>query len=767
MSQPLYDPTIERDACGIGLVADARGRASRELVDRALAGLAAVSHRGAWAADGVTGDGAGVLLPLHPSLTGIDGAGLAMCFLREPWLRGIVEEACRAEGLEPFGWRDVPIDVAALGSTATASMPRIAQLVLAPCAEPDAELRAHRARRRAERVDGVYVASLSFRTVTYKALCAATQLETFYPDLADTDWTASWAIFHQRFSTNTDPSWERAQPFRFLCHNGEINTIEGNVAWMEARERARGLDAELAPALDRTGSDSALLDNALELLVRAGLDVREAVTLLVPPAWQNDPRIDERERAMHRYHAMLAEPWDGPAGLVFGDGVVCGAALDRNGLRPLRVAVCEDGLVAVSSEAGAIPLPEGVAVRRARLGPGQLLSLDPDRGLLFDGELKRVLASRKPYSAWVDESVRYADQGTPLPAPDGDLGSRHALHGYTREDLSLMLRPIAQTGADPVYSMGDDAPIAPLAGRGRPLASYFRQRFAQVTNPAIDHYRERTVMSVATLVGARAPLDAEGPLPPLTVLPTFLVTPNGLAALAPDDIDATFTADEGLAAAVERLADRAVALAESGSTAVCLTDAAAGGDRAAVPTLLARRRGPRPARRAGAADDVLAPRGERRDTGHAHGGDAGRLRRRRRLPAARARDRGAARRHRQGRRRPADARRGTGTPARLARGRRAEGDVEDGHLGRGELPGRAALRGGRPRPAPLPAVLRRDAVGDRRDLARRAGAGRARPARRAARPRSPRSRIPASTSSAREGSRTPRIRTSSRRSRRA
>ena len=587
MSQPLYDPTIDRDACGIGLVADARGRASRELVDRALAGLAAVSHRGAWAADGVTGDGAGVLLPLHPSLTGIDGAGLAMCFLREPWLRGIVEESCRAEGLEPFGWRDVPIDVAALGSTATASMPRIAQLVLAPCDEPDAELRAHRARRRAERVDGVYVASLSFRTVTYKALCAATQLETFYPDLADTDWTASWAIFHQRFSTNTDPSWERAQPFRFLCHNGEINTIEGNVAWMEARERARGLDGELAPALDRTGSDSALLDNALELLVRAGLDVREAVTLLVPPAWQNDPRIDERERAMHRYHAMLAEPWDGPAGLVFGDGVVCGAALDRNGLRPLRVAVCEDGLVAVSSEAGAIPLPEGVAVRRARLGPGQLLSLDPDRGLLFDGELKRVLASRKPYSAWVDESVHYADQGTPLPAPDGDLGSRHALHGYTREDLSLMLRPIAQTGADPVYSMGDDAPIAPLAGRGRPLASYFRQRFAQVTNPAIDHYRERTVMSVATLVGARAPLDAEGPLPPLTVLPTFLVTPNGLAALAPDDIDATFTADEGLAAAVERLADRAVALAESGSTAVCLTDAAAGGDRAAVPTLLA------------------------------------------------------------------------------------------------------------------------------------------------------------------------------------
>ena len=293
MKNQLHDPTAERDACGIGLVADANGRASRELVDRALAGLAAVSHRGAWAADGVTGDGAGLLLPLHATLTGHEGAGVAMCFLREPWLRGIVEEACRAEGLEPFGWRDVPHDVAALGSTATASMPRIAQLVLAPCPEPDAELRAHRARRRAERVDGVYVASISFRTVTYKALCAATSSRASTPTSPTRRGRSPWAIFHQRFSTNTEPSWERAQPFRLLCHNGEINTIEGNVEWMEARERARGLDdPRLRPALDRNGSDSALLDNALELLVRAGLDVREAVTLLVPPAWQNDPRLD-------------------------------------------------------------------------------------------------------------------------------------------------------------------------------------------------------------------------------------------------------------------------------------------------------------------------------------------------------------------------------------------------------------------------------------------------------------------------------------------
>jgi glutamate synthase (ferredoxin) len=583
----LEERQLERDACGIGLVADAGGRASRELVDRALAGLAAVAHRGAWAADGVTGDGAGLLLPLHETLTGIRGAGIAMCFLREPWLRGVVEEACRAEGLEPFGWRDVPVDVSALGSTAVASMPRVVQLVLAPCDERDAEERAYRARRRAERVDGVYVASLSFRTVTYKALCAATQLASFYPDLNDVGWEAAFAIFHQRFSTNTEPSWERAQPFRLLCHNGEINTIDGNAAWMQARERARGLEPALAPALDHRGSDSALLDNAVELLVRSGLHVHEALSRLVPPAWQNDPRIDDAARAMHRYHALAGEPWDGPAGLVFTDGVACGAKLDRNGLRPLRVAVCDDGLVTVSSEAGAVPLPEGVRVRRLRLGPGQLLSVHPEHGLRLDAELTRELASRRPYAAWVSESVRFGAAGEWLAPPDDDLVARHALHGYTREELSLMLRPIAQSGRDPVYSMGDDAPIAPLAGRARPLASYFRQRFAQVTNPAIDHYRERTVMSVATLVGPRPAIDAEGPVGPLVALPSFLLTPAGLTTLEPSFVDATFDADEGLGRAVERVADACAALAEGGAVVVCLSDQAAGGARAPIPSLLA------------------------------------------------------------------------------------------------------------------------------------------------------------------------------------
>ncbi|GIU94859.1 MAG: glutamate synthase [Gaiellaceae bacterium] len=588
----LYDPRAERDACGIGLVADVQGRASREVLDRALAGLAAVGHRGAWAADGVTGDGAGVLLPLTESLAkalaDAPGAGIAMCFLRDSWLRPHVEDACRAEGLVPLGWRPVPIRTSSLGITALSSLPRIEQLVLAPSEHADAERRAYRARRRAERVAGVYVASLSFRTVTYKALCAAAQLARIYPDLEDPTIAVPFAIFHQRFSTNTEPSWERAQPFRTLCHNGEINTIEGNAAWLEARERAAPDEPELAPVLDRDGSDSALLDNALEHLVRGlGKEVAEAVSMLVPPAWQNDPRLAPEVRDLHRYHALLCEPWDGPAALCFTDGRTCGAALDRNGLRPLRVAVGSDGVVAVASEAGAVPLPDGAAVRRGRLGPGGILVVDPDRGLRLDAEVRLDLARRRPYGRWVAESVERRELGDPLEPPAEALERRHVLHGYTREELNAMLRPIAQTGHDPVYSMGDDAAIAPLAGRARPLSTYLRQRFAQVTNPAIDHLRERLVMSVATFLGPRPPLEVEGPVETVIVLPSFLLRPSGLEALEPLRLDATFTAEEGLGRALERLRREAAGAVEEGATLLCVSDRDAGGERAPVPALLA------------------------------------------------------------------------------------------------------------------------------------------------------------------------------------
>ena len=585
----LYDPRRERSACGIGLVADLQGRSSRETLDRALAGLAAVGHRGAWAADGVTGDGAGVLFPLSLALTETPGAGLAMCFLREGWLRSAVEDACRAEGLRPAGWREVPTRSSVLGVTAQASLPRIEQLILAPSEHPNAESRAYRARRRAERVPGVYVASLSFRTVTYKALCAAAQLARFYPDLDDPELAVPFAIFHQRFSTNTEPSWERAQPFRLLCHNGEINTIDGNVTWLEARQRALGDDPALAPALDGNGSDSALLDNALELLVRGqGADIAEGLSVLVPPAWQNDPRLDDDVRDFHRHAAMLSEPWDGPAALCFTDGRSCGAALDRNGLRPLRVAVVGDELLAVSSEAGAVPLPDGQPVRRGRLGPGGILTLDPDRGLLVDAELRHAMARRRPYRDWVAHSIVRADVGAPLEPVESSLDARHVLHGYTREELNAMLRPLAQSGHDPVSSMGDDTAIAPLAGRDRPLTTYLRQRFAQVTNPAIDHLRERLVMSVSTFLGERSPsLVAEGPLPRLTVVPGFLLYPNRVDTLEPCVLDATFADEEGLRSALDRLVVLAENAVAAGNTILCLSDADAGGEKAPVPALLA------------------------------------------------------------------------------------------------------------------------------------------------------------------------------------
>ena len=471
--RPPFGPTQERDACGIGFVADSSGRASREVVDALLEGLYNVRHRGATAADRRTGDGAGVLLPS----SGRVAPGVAMVFLRDEAAREAIERACREEGLEPLEWREVAVDTDALGDEALASMPRIEQLLLRRPAG-DAELRAFRARRRAERTPGAYISSLSFRTVTYKALCAADELARFYPDLRDPALAVPFGIFHQRFSTNTTPSWERAQPFRLLCHNGEINAIQGNVNWMRAREGNFGSEDDelLHPAVDETGSDSAMLDNALELLVRGGRDVRHALTMLVPEAWEGNPELDPELRDYYRYHALLVEPWDGPAGLVFTDGHVVGAALDRNGLRPLRYAVCADGLVVCCSEAGAVDLSGRGQVRRGRLGPGQIVAVDPERGFEENAVVKERLARRRPYGSWLAAGLRRGTNGVPVEPPAGDLTSRQAVFGYTREDLNVMLRPVAAHGHEPTSSMGDDTALPPLAGRARPLYSYFNQR---------------------------------------------------------------------------------------------------------------------------------------------------------------------------------------------------------------------------------------------------------------------------------------------------
>ena len=546
----------ERDACGIGFLADSRGRPSRAIVDGVLEGLARVRHRGAVAADRRTGDGAGVLLPIPRALVPAPWCGLAMVFLRDESARAEIEAACKAEGIGLRAWRTVPVDSSALGDEARATAPRIEQLVLQQPlgSSPDeAEARAYRARRRVANLAGAYVASLSFRTVTYKALCAADQLAAFYPDLRDPALSVSFGIFHQRFSTNTSPSWERAQPFRLLCHNGELNTIDGNVNWM----RARGL----ADALELDGSDSALLDNALELLARGGRDIRHALAMLIPDAHDADPELDEDVRAFYGYHATLLEPWDGPAAVVFTDGRVVGAALDRNGLRPLRYAITDDGLVACASEAGAIPLPEGTRVRRGKLGPGELLVVDPTGpGLETDAAAKRRIARRRPYARWLRASARPLSAGTPLDPPTDDLTKRQIAAGYTKEDLNLLLRATAAQGHEPTSSMGDDTALPPLAGRPRPVTSYLRQRFAQVTNPAIDHLRERSVMSLRTLLGARAPLLGEHPRTArLHELESFFLFPSAVASLDAARLDASLDEREGLREVCKRLAEEALA----------------------------------------------------------------------------------------------------------------------------------------------------------------------------------------------------------------
>jgi glutamate synthase domain-containing protein 2/glutamate synthase domain-containing protein 1/glutamate synthase domain-containing protein 3 len=627
-TRSIYDPhRDERDACGIGFVADASARPSRAIVQHALAGLECLSHRGAVAADARSGDGAGLLAPIPRGMFAestpwpggdVERLGLAMAFLPATpgdaaAARAIVERALALEGLELIAWRAVPVSPSALGARARAVAPRVEQAVFRvpePEAAPDgladpgedAERRCFRAGRRAAiqaRAAGnrLYLASISTRTVTYKAFCAADQLGAFYQDLADDRFAAPFAVFHQRYSTNTLPSWERAQPFRFLCHNGEINTLEGNRAWMRARERDLGADdvapAELlAPLLDDQGSDSAMLDNAVELLVRGGRDVRHTLAMLIPAAYS---RLDGALRDFYRYHEGLTEPWDGPAGIVFTDGIRVGATLDRNGLRPMRWEVCSDGLVVCASEAGAVRTLGHGTVRRGRLGPGEMLCVDPERGFQTDRQIKAALAGRRPWTAWLAEHLRGTDTGAPEPAPDADLTARQATYGYTRELVSSVIRPMAASGKEPTASMGDDTPPAVLGRSRRPVSHFLKQRFAQVTNPPIDHLRERHVLSLRVLLGRRAPICAEVPeAAALVELPSFVVTPAGvdrLTELLPAaTIDATWPLAEGrdgLAPAIARLGDAAEAAVEGGAELLVVDDRGADGERVPIPSLLA------------------------------------------------------------------------------------------------------------------------------------------------------------------------------------
>ncbi len=602
----------EFDACGIGFVADAKGRSSREIVLTALGGLACVKHRGALAADARSSDGSGLLVPIPARLFG-EGAGLAQLFIRGDDPRAAVEAAAEAEGLEVVGWRTPPTDDDVLGQVARDSRPKIRQAVLAARNEAAAnagaaEKAAFRMRRRVEATTaGTYVASCSFRLVCYKGLVVADALADYFVDLADERFEAPFAIFHQRFSTNTLPTWERAQPFRMLCHNGEINALAGNVNRMRARAVLGAAEAGLGdeelfhPVVDPEDSDSGSLDSVVELLTRAGRDVRHAIAMLVPEAWEGERDLDPEVRGFYRYHASLMEPWDGPAGLVFTDGLGVGAALDRNGLRPLRYAVCDDGLVAVCSESGAIDVTGHGMVKRGRLGPGQMLFVDPSRGFVADRACKERLAAAGPYSRWAGDGLREMPKGRPiLQTPDADsLERRQAMFGYSREELAMVLRAMANDAKEPTYSMGDDSPLPHMAGRPRPIHHYLRQRFAQVTNPPIDHLRERLVMSLRTLLGPRKPILTETPeAAHLLALRSFFVYPSMIVdVLSGNDggfgaahLDASFPVEEGpggLKNAIERLCDQAEAHVRAGTGLLVVDDGNVTEARSPVPALLA------------------------------------------------------------------------------------------------------------------------------------------------------------------------------------
>jgi glutamate synthase (ferredoxin) len=587
------------------------------MLDTALRALSRMRHRGAVASDAKTGDGAGLLVPLpKPFLAWLvsdlrldvpaERVGVAMCFLagtedQRRAARELMRLSCSAEGIRVAGWREVPLNVAALGDRARASVPRIEQaILLAPDGGGDAERAAFRARRRAERAAAatgvpLYVSSLSFRTVVYKALCAADQLGAFYTDLQDPDFTIPFAIFHQRYSTNTDPSWQRAQPFRMLCHNGEINTIQGNVNQMRARERDLGGDLAasdlLRPVIDADGSDSAMLDNAVELLIRGGRDVRHALAMLIPRAWERLDDLTPAVRDFYRYHACLMEPWDGPAGLVFTDGRVVGAALDRNGLRPLRYAIRADGLIVCASEAGVVDLGSDLPTRRGKLGPGEMLCVDLASGEIEeDATIVETLAGRRPYSSWLGGLREMPPAATDVSVPP-DLVARQVAFGFTKEEITVVLRPMATQGSEPTSSMGDDTAAPPLANRPRPVTGYLKQRFAQVTNPPIDHLRERLVMSTRVRLGRRAPLLDEGhEAAALVELPTFVVAPAALQALTAVRLDATFPLEEGpdgLEAACLRLGEEAERAVRNGAEILIVSDASIAADRVPVPSLLA------------------------------------------------------------------------------------------------------------------------------------------------------------------------------------
>src|SRR6267378_2219892 len=638
-AQGLYDPAHEHDACGIGFVASIPGHKSHEIIRKGIEVLINLTHRGACGCDPETGDGAGVLIQIPHKffmrecgklgfeLPAPGAYGVGMTFLpvekhQRLQCEGILERIVREEGLTVLGWRDTPCFASAIGRVARGSQPYIQQIFVGcgSFTDEDAfERKLYVVRKRAESemaVSGIedasvfHVSSLSCRTIVYKGLLLAPQITNFYKELSDPDVTSALCLVHQRFSTNTFPSWQRAHPYRYIAHNGEINTLKGNVNWMHARQSLLqsplfGDDLKkLFPIIAPDGSDSANFDNAVELLLQAGRSLPHAMAMLIPEAWAGNPHMKAEKRAFYEYHACLMEPWDGPAAIAFTDGRVIGGILDRNGLRPGRYVVTHDDLVVMASEAGVLDIePEQVKIK-GRLQPGKMFLVDTVEGRIVpDKEIKHRLASRQPYAQWLKDN-QITIQSLPEPSrmhhsdPETLLRRQRAF-GYSDEDLRMILGPMASKGQEPVGSMGTDTPLACLSDRPQSLFNYFKQLFAQVTNPPIDPIREEMVMSLISYIGSERNILEEAPEnchmlklehPLLTNRDLEKLRRVSRGDLLATTLPALFLGSEdeaGLQRALDELSRRASLSVSSGYTLLILSDRGVDRNYAPIPSLLA------------------------------------------------------------------------------------------------------------------------------------------------------------------------------------
>ncbi|MCC7365160.1 MAG: glutamate synthase subunit alpha, partial [Dehalococcoidia bacterium] len=638
--QGLYDPSHEHDACGVGFIVHLKGQRSHQLVSDALTALENLDHRGACGCEVNTGDGAGVLLQMPHEFfrrecanlgirlpeAGHYGAGLFFTS-RDPRARAqamaLVGAIIEEEGQHLLGWRDVPTDHTEIGETALAVEPVMQHVFIgrgSDVADDDAfERKLYVIRKRFEKAiyrwgikdpEYFYFASLSCRTVVYKGMLTATQLRGYFKDFADPRLISSLAMFHSRFSTNTFPSWKLAHPYRYISHNGEINTLRGNVNWMAAREALMasplfGNDIhKILPIIDEHGSDTACLDNALELLVLGGRPLPHAMAMLIPEPWSGHESMSPEKKAFYEYHACLMEPWDGPASVAFTDGRNIGAVLDRNGLRPSRYVVTKDDIVVMASEVGVLDIPPDRIVTKGRLQPGKMFLISIDEGrIIDDAELKSRLAGERPYAEWLQTNLLPLEQApageTPAPIEADALTVQQMAFGFSLEDLKYHIGPMAKNGEEAIGSMGTDTALAVLSDRPRPLYDYFQQLFAQVTNPPLDAIREEIVTSVKTVIGPEGNLlDPEPESCHLISLESPFLDNDQLAkfkALKDSALRATVlpmhfpakAGPAGLAPALDALfaqADHAVA---NGAKVLILSDRGVDRDNAPIPTLLA------------------------------------------------------------------------------------------------------------------------------------------------------------------------------------